>query len=689
MNKILKIGFLLMLIGVCVPAFGQITIKSFVHLSNDLDASTFFPKKDFNNRTSAIIKVFTTHQNFSFDNGSLGIVEVVQKPAEIWVYVPENTIKLKITHQKLGHITNGEEDGYYWFPNRVKGGQVYKMELSTGAVIDEPIQTGWIVFNSVPDAVDVYMSPESGGEEKHVGTTPFNKKMPYGNYHYRAKKYNYRDVMGLIKLESNRATVDINLVPSFGSISVNSTPSGAAVYLNGKDTGKKTPCVIDEVSSGKCEVRLQIADYAPATKTIEVQDGKRSEVNLSLRASFAPVTINSIEGAVIKLNGVNVGTSNYTENLQEGFYDIEVSLPNHETAKKQIEVVANEPQTLDLKPTPIYGSIDVNTTPMGANITINGKSYGDTPATINNLLIGDYEVVLNKAGYPSITKHVTVTKGTAAMVDVKFDTGRMVTISTNSKGDRVFVDGMEVGTSPCTVELAYGNHEIKVDRSGATSTKKIAVAQGVGNIDVQLNIDSKKVVKAPKEKEPKKNQSNDKFFRIGAEAGFMYGSLNTFGKTSFGIGAMARLGRVESLININLGLKYQHSSVSNDISYSFLDYESYNHFSGDAKYKNSANELLIPVILNFNLKKVYVGVGYEQGISLGQNEVYDPSSNFDEFIYSVSPDYKETPKLPASSLVMQAGFLHKHLDVKLIYKYDLTNSKYGAMNIGVGFGYYF
>ena len=63
---------------VCLIANAQMTVKSFVHLSTDLDASTYFPKKDFNGKTCAIIKIFTTQQNFSFDNGSLGIVELVQ-----------------------------------------------------------------------------------------------------------------------------------------------------------------------------------------------------------------------------------------------------------------------------------------------------------------------------------------------------------------------------------------------------------------------------------------------------------------------------------------------------------------------------------------------------------------------------------------------------------------------------------
>ena len=122
---------LLCLFGLIFTTQAQIAVKSFEYLETDLDASTYFPKKDFNGKTCAIIKVFTTQTGFIFDNGSLGIVAVEYKPAEIWVYVPEGTMKLKIAHPQLGNITNSVSDGFYWFPSgRVKSGCSYKMELS-------------------------------------------------------------------------------------------------------------------------------------------------------------------------------------------------------------------------------------------------------------------------------------------------------------------------------------------------------------------------------------------------------------------------------------------------------------------------------------------------------------------------------------------------------------------------------
>ena len=66
----------------------QLAVELFKKLPNDLDARVNEPRKDQNGDVCAIIKVVTTETGFSFDSGQIGIVKTVQKPAEIWVYVP-------------------------------------------------------------------------------------------------------------------------------------------------------------------------------------------------------------------------------------------------------------------------------------------------------------------------------------------------------------------------------------------------------------------------------------------------------------------------------------------------------------------------------------------------------------------------------------------------------------------------
>lgn len=487
-----RILFLLsLLISLSFSTFSQISIKSFELLETDLDASTYYPKKDFNRKTCAIIKVFTTQTGFSFENGSLGIVATEQKPAEIWVYVSEGTMKLKIVHPQLGHVTNSETgDGYYWFPSgRVKSGCCYKMELVTGTVrtVVEEVKkkTGWLVFNSLPEGADIYLS-EEGQAEEYIGVTPMSKKMPYGRYNFRIKKYNYHDDVGIAVVDNTRVTMDLKLVPAFGSVMAVSVPQGAKVYLDGKDTGKITPCTLTEVASGDHEIRLQMPDYAPASSNVTVVDGQTANVNVTMKARFASVTINSLPEAEIKVNGSIVGKGVYTANMQEGIYDVEVSLVSHKSVAKQIEVVVNQSQSVELKPTPIYGMLDVNSKPLGANITINGKSYGDTPATIENLLIGDYDVVLTKTGYASVTQRVSISENRSSEINATLPSGRIVSIVTDSSGDVIFADGVRVGISPCNVELAYGTHEISAERNGKSVSKNVLVTQGQGSVDVHL-----------------------------------------------------------------------------------------------------------------------------------------------------------------------------------------------------------
>lgn len=693
MNKIFRLGLIVMLLGLCMPAFAQkMSIESFELLENDLDASTFFPKKDFNNRTCAILKIFTTEKDFSVDNGALGIVEVVYKTAEVWVYVPENTTKLKITHPKLGHLKNAQSDGYYWFNSKVKSGKSYKIVLATAAVEgdeEDEVKTGWFVLNSVPEGADVYLS-QPGEEEKHYGTTPFNMKLQYADYHLRVKKYNYHDEMALVKMNKDRVMMNIDLKPAFGSISVTSNPTGASVFMNGKDTNKKTPCVLEEVPSGECDIRVQYNDYAPATRTIEVEEGKTTNADFVLDARFAQVTINSLLGAIIKIDGKVVGTSSYTGDLKEGIHDVNVSLASHETVTKQFEVVAKVAQTIEVKPIPRYGELDVVSNPVGATVTIDGESYGDTPRTIKELLEGEYTVVFSKQGYASETRHVTISKGSPATLNVQLTKGRMVSITTGKEGDIIYVDGNKAGVSPCSVELPYGQHKIEAERDGKKATKTIDVAQGSGNLAVEMTIIKTKSNEATATKK-------GAFCRFGVEGDLLWGpeeggDANLFSASA---GVNLNIGRQKQLLNLNLGAKYRYTKDSYTAAYSLYPSDGGSYVSGEAKYSNVAHEIVIPAILKFNISDYYIGVGYEHGFLLSHKENYIPTEgnefNLDYYLDSATEDnpLKRQLKFPTRALLVQGGFLvDKNIDVKLTFKVDLASPEIELAG-GIGIGYYF
>lgn len=81
-------------------------------------------------------------------------------------------------------------------------------------------------------------------------------------------------------------SADIIVEMKYGSIDIQSDPSGAAVFLNGVDTGNITPYVITNVTPGTYTVKLETYHYKYREQTITVAANDPTYLNWSL--TFAP-----------------------------------------------------------------------------------------------------------------------------------------------------------------------------------------------------------------------------------------------------------------------------------------------------------------------------------------------------------------------------------------------------------------
>ena len=64
-------------------------------------------------------------------------------------------------------------------------------------------------------------------------------------------------------------------------ISVDSEPSGADIYIDGKHYGK-TPNIVTDLPMGKHEIKLEKQDYNPVTKIFIIEDGEKLKFNETL-----------------------------------------------------------------------------------------------------------------------------------------------------------------------------------------------------------------------------------------------------------------------------------------------------------------------------------------------------------------------------------------------------------------------
>ena len=128
MKKILSI--LILTLACIVGGHAQeLSVQSFMLAETDLTANTPGTMvQDQNGNVCALIKVETTQKGFTFDVGVLGVMSVVEKPAEIWVYVPFGVRKITIQHPQLGMLRD------YQIPCAIEKGRTYIMKLTAGNV---------------------------------------------------------------------------------------------------------------------------------------------------------------------------------------------------------------------------------------------------------------------------------------------------------------------------------------------------------------------------------------------------------------------------------------------------------------------------------------------------------------------------------------------------------------------------
>lgn len=380
----------------------QLGVKSFKKLPNDLDARVSEPKKDQNGDVCSIIKVVTTQTGFTFDSGQIGIVKTVQKPSEIWVYIPHGAKRMTISHPNLGLLRD------YPFPIAIEKATVYELVLIAGRVVttvEETIVSQWLVITPEPANAMIYIN------EKYVKNGVYQAKLKPGNYSYRVEAPKYHNEAGKIEITDSKKEVKVVLKPAFGYLSVTSEPEqGAQIFIDGESINKVTPSERIPLSSGDHTIQVIRDNFQPVKQKITITDGNVNSVKLTLNPNFSEVNIQSTSAAEIFIDNELMTKGVWQGKLSAGVHSLEARLEKCKTAKKDIEVVAGESQSIQLIPTPFFGSLDIISDPAGALIGLNEKTYGSTPNTINDLPVGSYNIKLLLKGYQATDTTVVITE---------------------------------------------------------------------------------------------------------------------------------------------------------------------------------------------------------------------------------------------------------------------------------------
>lgn len=480
---------LVIVLFLSLPLIAQLEVKrgsfkevpGFVNLNSDPNYQT-----DDNNLTFAVIKVRTENitdkqrRELRFESNLAVGIMLEYKTGEVWVYLTAQYADyLKISHPDFSSIE-------FTLPFDLQPKKGYEMLLvnKTGMVPEVDVYNYLVITADQPNAA-VYIDDVFEGEQ-------FAQKS-----FMAGEKHTWRIECELYHTESGEATIpekegknfmiEKTLRPAYGYLNVTSSPeSGAIVYIDGKKVGQ-TPYKTDKLASGEHKVRVMKEMFSPAEKTFTITDGNTTQAAMTMAANFVNVTVTTDSESDIYIDNESKGKGTWRGRLSDGNHAFEARKASHRNSVENIKLTLGKDENIVIpNPTPIYGTLDVSTNPIGANIIIDGKSFGTTPRVLNNVLVGNHKLRLDKSGYVIFEKDIALVDTNRLTINETLVAGKRVSIITDGVDEMVFVDGNYVGVSPLEVTLDSGRHIIKSKRGEKVSEKSITISAADETVSITL-----------------------------------------------------------------------------------------------------------------------------------------------------------------------------------------------------------
>lgn len=251
-------------------------VVSFEEKSNSTDARIAAPEKDANGQLCALIKLTTDlekeqRMGLNFVAQGLEIVKIIHVDGDIWIYVPDGSRAIEVTHEDYRNIS-------YDYPIAIKGGTVYSMMMrgveETQAKVSNNMQAIRLEVKNPRNAA-IYINGDSVPTLDGIYFSTRKK----GTYQYRITAPKYRTQEGEIELGEESYDRNFSLVPLFTNVTVRTMPEdGADVYIEEKAIGQTTPLLQYEVDSKykegtRYKIRVEKKNYLARDTTIEVFPG--------------------------------------------------------------------------------------------------------------------------------------------------------------------------------------------------------------------------------------------------------------------------------------------------------------------------------------------------------------------------------------------------------------------------------
>ena len=406
-------------------------------------------------------------------------------------------------------------------------------------------QVGWLTILSTPSGAEVSIdgtaagvTPVTGrelGAGAHsirvtmAGFEPFQESKSIGTGEQASVDATLKEIP-VTTVPTSRQTTQVTVIPTSiatthetgipvttgsgpclgcdkGWIRVNCNVDGATASFDDLSSG----CTI---AGGSCDTEVTTTILPFKTFTVQkpgyqiftgpVNSWPAKGQTVDLYATLNPVpsngniqVISHPSGAIVTLDGgswqyapamfssVSAGTSHTIQITMSGYqpYGTSAYVAAGQTATVNAYLIATPPQ-------PRTGSINVVTSPRGADIYVDGNYIAQSPHLVTSLAPGLHTLRLHKAGYDEYLTTVTVNAGQQTPVSFTFTPQKAavgaIEIASTPTGSSIYLDGNYVGQTPSDgyfdlTSILPGTHNLLIRQKDFQDYTQAVYVQG-GNI---------------------------------------------------------------------------------------------------------------------------------------------------------------------------------------------------------------
>jgi len=280
-----------------------------------------------------------------------------------------------------------------------------RMELEL-EVTREPSQSYRFNLEKLPGLLAIDVGSVEGAEividGVPSGVTPQAPlELSPGEHEVRIRSERYEEAVRSVSIEGGGAvqSLDIELIPRWARIGINSRPAGAGIRVDGAEVGT-TPATV-ELIEGTYKIELTLAGHKRHSRRLEVVANKPQMLaTIALVPADGRMTIRSEPGgATVTVDGIYRGLTPLDLFMQPGDeFEVELSKVGHETQTRSVSLRAGGSTELDVTLPAVLGEISIVTTPDGAELYVNGEPRGEANQTLR-LVAVPHEIEVRKEGY--------------------------------------------------------------------------------------------------------------------------------------------------------------------------------------------------------------------------------------------------------------------------------------------------